>query len=81
MKSKEAMVKELLGVDSETIKVSLPAAFYHRLVLAGRRRYGTLPRAQVAKKALAQAAALGLIDWEKDLNGGGKTGKVKGKKA
>lgn len=79
MKSKEAQIKELLGNDLESIKVALPSTFYHRLVLAGRRKYGTIPRAQVAKKALARAAALGLIAWEGDLNYKPKVGKKAGK--
>lgn len=67
MKSLDVLVKELIGSDSEPIKANLPKAFYDRLVLIGRRRFGTLPKAEVAQKALVHAAAVGLIIWEKSL--------------
>lgn len=68
MKSLDEQLRELTASDSEPIKVSLPSPFYNRLVLAGRRRFGTIPKPELTKKALVHAAALGLLLWEKDLN-------------
>lgn len=68
MKSMEDKVNELTGSDSEAIKVALPTPFYHRLVVAGRRRFGTIAKPELTKKALVRAAALGLLAWEKELN-------------
>jgi hypothetical protein len=65
--NKEQAVRELLAADHQNVKVSIPAAFYERLVAAGRRRYGTLPKGEVAEKAFLYAAANGLIVWEGEL--------------
>ena len=72
MKSIEEQLRELTASDAEPIKVSLPSPFYNRLVLAGRRRFGTIPKPELTKKALVHAAALGLLLWEKELNGRAK---------
>jgi hypothetical protein len=68
MKSKEQIIRELLAEDSEAIKVALPQPFYLRLVAAGRRKFGTLPKSVVVEKALIYAAANGLVDWERELD-------------
>lgn len=81
MKSIDAQVRELLAVDSEEVKVSLPMPFHHRLILAGRRKFGTISKPDLIKKALAHAAAIGLLAWEKDLNGTAKVRKPKAKRA
>lgn len=77
MKSLEEQLRELTASESEPIKVSLPAPFYQRLVLAGRRRFGTIAKPELTKKALVHAAALGLLAWEKELNYRVKTAKQK----
>jgi hypothetical protein len=81
MKSLDAQVRELLAVDSENVTVSLPMPFHHRLILAGRRKFGTISKPDLIKKALAHAAAIGLLAWEKDLNGTAKAHKPKLKRA
>lgn len=68
MKSTDAMLKELLATESDEIVVSLPDPFYRRLVLAGRRKFGTIPKLELMKKAIVHAAAIGLLAWEKELN-------------
>lgn len=81
MKSIDAQVRELLAVDSENVTVSLPMPFHHRLILAGRRKFGTISKPELIKKALAHAAAIGLLAWEKELNGSIKARKPRAKRA
>lgn len=80
MKSLDAQVRELLAVDSENVTVSLPMPFHQRLILAGRRKFGTIAKPELIKKALAHAAAIGLLAWEKDLEGKVRTRKPRAKK-
>lgn len=76
MKSFEEQVKELLATDSEKISLALPAPFYQRLVLVGRRKFGTIAKPELMPKAVAHAAALGLILWEKELKSGSRKRKT-----
>ena len=81
MKSLDAQVRELLAVDSENVTVSLPMPFHQRLILAGRRKFGTIAKPELIKKALAHAAAMGLLAWEKELGGKSVSRKPRAKKA
>lgn len=68
MKSRDAVVRELLAEESEVIKVRLPMPFYQRLIAAGKRRFSTNGgKKNIAPKALTVAAAYGLLAWEAEM--------------
>jgi hypothetical protein len=67
MKSKDQLVRELIGSDTVAISVRFPVAFYQRLTAAGRRRFSMSTRQEMEQKAVLYACGLGLLDWEKAL--------------
>lgn len=60
-------IKALLGSPADTVRVSLTPQLEARLVALGRRRFGTIRKAELLPVAVLTAAAYGVIAWERSL--------------
>ena len=62
----EHEVKTLMGAH-EIVRTPIPQQLAVRLVAAGRRRFGTINKAELLPKTVALAAAYGIVYWEQSL--------------